>query len=230
MSDAPTPNFDIAQVAYLFDGQPSRVQLALNGDWEKATKCELGPSSATLEKQMLEPLMEATNDVALEVFFGAKHHAMIGLRYSSTLNVSKHDFVLEVVGLAQRSNDFIGFGEGLVQLGNQWGFRAFAGGPILAELGVLDHWKSLPTFELWRTPAPRVLPLDIGLSQAPHLIENNVNHIMLEFAFDGTVEHWLGLIVSEPNVLPYRLDPIMLKTAFLGFDFVLEPHNEMEHA
>ena len=213
---------------HLFDGAPSRVQIAFDGAWEKAVRFDPGRSSE-ISKEFLAALKQPSNNVALEVFFGPEQNAMLGFRHSSKLNVSTQDFVLEITRIAMANSSFLECFDALKTLCEPWGFQPFAQEPQRAELGVLDFWNSMGALELWRAPAPRFIPLKMQGDSKPHLVKNSKNQIMLEFAFPGNAEHWMGFVVSNLEQGLYRLDGLMLDTVLYAFDFEFEPDPEYEH-
>jgi hypothetical protein len=224
---------DFKSLSYLFHGSPSHVQFALNGAWEQARKLDLKTTNESLIKKTITTLLKNfSGNVAAEVFFGPKRHSMLGFRYSSTLNLTPKNFLIGLTRLALQANNFDSYFDGLQNLGEVWKFRAFISEPQLAELGILDAWSSYETLNLWCKPAEKILPLDPGFGRVPHLLRNPVNHVLLEFAFDNTVPHWAGFIVSNQveiqELKMYELDQLMVETIFTGFGFTLESDPEVE--
>jgi hypothetical protein len=166
---------------------PYYLQFAKNGHWEEALRLEIPASKAILS----DWLASASEDVALEIFFGEA--SFVGLR----LKPFHHE--AELMRFCE--NPSIEHLRGIFATP-----ELFLGKPDFAELGVVNAWKSIGAKILWRQgeAIPTLENLVEMLADSP--LQTAAKPLALELGYTKPLPHWRAVPVSEKSELGYHLN------------------------
>jgi hypothetical protein len=173
---------------------PQYLQFAKNGIWEEALKLEIPASKMLLS----DWFTSASDDVALEIFFGEASFA--GLRLKPFQHQAELMRFCDNPSIEAMRDIFAAP-------------ELFRGKPEFAELGVVNAWKSIGAKLLWRQgeaiPSQEVLAAMLKDSS----LWSQAKPIALELGYTKPFPHWRAVPVSQKNESGYRLNLVRLHEA-----------------
>jgi hypothetical protein len=166
---------------------PHYLQFAKNGVWEEALKLEI-PASKTI---LSDWLASASEDVALEIFFGEA--SFVGLRLKPFHHEEELLHFCENPSIQHLHEIFAAP-------------DLFLGKPYFAELGVVNAWKSIGAKILWRQgeAIPTIENVAELLADSPLWLQSKP--LALELSYTKPLGHWRAVPVSQKSETGYRLD------------------------
>jgi hypothetical protein len=191
----------------LIRGRARRLQLAANGEWEKALVLSHG---APQLDEMIAWLDSAPADIAWEVFLAddAGPEQFFGIRLAGLSQAEQQRFCIEALrffdSCGRRSGqDFLAFARDLFAAP-----QLLNGQPSFLEMGFVNAWRSMGPVRLESAPRASMAceELQQALAAHPHYSEIRANPIAIELAFDAPLPHWLGVVVSRPHAGGHRID------------------------
>jgi hypothetical protein len=170
------------------------LQVASKGIWEGALSLEI-PVNKTI---LSDWLATASDDIALEIFFGEA--AFIGLRLKPFQHLAELMRFCDSPSIDSLRDIFA-----VPEL--------FRGKPDFAELGVVNAWRSVGAKLVWQQgeSLPTLDNLEKLLEDSPLWIQSKP--LALELAYTKPLPHWRAVPVSEQSENVYRLDLALLHQA-----------------
>jgi hypothetical protein len=176
------------------------AQVAVAGRWEAALR--LDPRSPDL----LESI-GANHEFALELIFGDRatpQSCFIGVRFETSDPARRRHLVTAIRSLDHDTT----VRAAANTLADELDMPLF-GCPIsFVELGVFDMWQSIDAARIWthNRAAWQRDQLRQLIGDRPHLLEMQPNPIMVEFATNTLIPHWVGIDVSRRHPTGHIVD------------------------
>jgi hypothetical protein len=188
-------------------GRAQRLQLAANGEWEKALVLSHG---APQLDEMIAWLDSAPADIAWEVFLAgdADLEQFFGIRLAGLSKAEQQRFCTDALRFfdsrgRRTGQDFLAFARDMFAAP-----QLLNGQPSFLEMGVVNAWRSMGPVRFASTPCAVVAyeGLQLALAAHPHYSEAHANPIAIELAFNSPFPHWLGVVVSRSQADGHRID------------------------
>lgn len=200
----------LSQLDIRFYSEIVRIQLAIDNCWENAwvLNGHKKPDNNEIESY----LGSGFREIACEAFFNdpSGEQLFLGISYQPQENpaAESRQWIIKLLEVFTTQSSGI-----INTIGHLSGvlndIRLFQGTPASIEVGVTDFWNSCGTELLWHKDKPKRLSKSTILQQISDntdLYATSYNYQSLEFSFEGTYPHWIGIQVGKKSDGIYKVD------------------------
>ncbi len=171
-------------------------QIAEDGMWENAKHIPVSPNPVEI-KDLMDWVLNAPSDLALEAFFSDKHENFFfyGLRIKAMPKKEQQLFLISVLNRVSKESSL----DDLIMIieKNLKGMPILKSSPDLMELGAEGFWKSYGSYVVWTKEQKSKAEIKDIECDAPQLLKPFERSMIMEFAWHHPIPMWIGCPISK---------------------------------